>query len=353
MTKIANSKLRELLAKHCRGPVNAESAGFQIRCPWHDDRNPSCMVFYGSGAFFCFICHGDKKKGHRGVGPYRGFKALGMPDAEAKRLFLSQEEGGPFVPLLSPSLPKPEVKKPKVDQVSSREPWPGRWGFRELTRETMASPWFRNRFDPTKVVLSGERLPRLALAVGGAEAFKDTKAAKYTRHEVYLRLSSAVKKKAVNSTGLTLDTDRKGHATLFGLVDNRLSKGSRGLILVEGPYDAMLLCQHIRRAEIGGSFDVAALLGTSQWPRVLDILKIRLLPEMEKKGIPLLLAFDNDSAGFKLTKTAITDLTDLNSTCRLTDARLKMLSYPMSVKDPGEMPFDVFVQSLRHAGVLP
>ena len=86
--KIDNVKLQELLLEYYRGPIRNDGSGFRIRCPWHDDHNPSCNVFHGSGKFFCFVCHGDKKKGERGVRPYHAFQALGMPEAKARQLFL-------------------------------------------------------------------------------------------------------------------------------------------------------------------------------------------------------------------------------------------------------------------------
>ena len=284
-----------------------------------------------------------------------------MPEDKARRLFLTGSESLESKSLDMTRLPSfdspagtEEEEKPiqRIEKVVKRTPWPKDWGFREVDYSTINSRWFRKRFEPMRVTLKKERLSRIALAVGGAEEFKDTTNPKYLRQEVYLRLSSLVKGKAVNSVGLNLDHENIRStipATLFGLVNNKLSKGSRGLILVEGPYDCIHIYQHIYRPEIGGKFDVVALLGTPHWQRILEQLRAFIIPEMGRRGIPLILAFDNDAAGLKLTKTAIRDLQSL---CYMTDSRLKMLGYPMTVKDPGELSFSGFLQCLKDLGLI-
>lgn len=353
--KIEPGKLRELLHEVYHGQIKETKVGFQICCPWHDDHNPSCFVFFQSSIFFCMICHGDKKKGQRGANPYRGFLALGMPEARARKLFLEGAEDRKldFTPLPSLDAFAPaEIQKPILEEkVVSRSEWPSFWGFRDIEYTTMIAPWFKKRFDPGLVKLKKERIPRLALAVGGAEKYKDTNQPFYLRHEVFLRLSSAVKPKAANSVGLSLDIDivSPPSASLFGLVNNKLTKDCRGLICVEGPYDAIHLLQHIYRPEIGGNFDVICLLGTPQWSNCLKQIQIFIMPELEKRRIPIILAFDNDAAGTKLTTTAIRDLQE---TCYLSPSRLKILSYPQAIKDPGDLPFDIFHQSLQQLQLL-
>jgi hypothetical protein len=360
--KIDNRKLKELLLDYYRGAIKEEGSGFKITCPWHDDRNPSCTVFYGSGSFFCFVCHGDKPKGQRGVGVYRGFKALGMPEVKARQLFIQGTgnlQSDTFTIGRAPSLDDPVLPneryipptRPRVEKVKERTAWPADWGFRDLEYTTLIARWFKKRFEPSKVLLANEKIPRIAFAIGGAEAFKDTKNPHYLRHEVYLRISSSTKVKAINSVGLNFDHNVIDPipATLFGLVNNKLSKGSRGLFLVEGPYDCLHTYQHIYQPEVGGKFDVVALLGTPQWFKVFEQLRAFILPEMARRGIPLILAFDNDAAGHKLTKTAVMDL---KSQCYMTDANLKVLNYPVGYKDPGELPFDPFYQYLQKQGLI-
>ena len=355
--KIDSGKLRELLQGVYHGPIKETKAGLQICCPWHDDHNPSCFIFEHSAIFFCMVCHGDKKKGQRGANPYRGFLALGMPEARARKIFLEGTEDCTLdfnhLPALD-SFEPAERRKPILEEkVVSRSEWPKFWDFREIEYTTMITPWFKKRFDPTLVALKRERIPRIALAIGGAEKYKNTNQPHYLRHEVFLRLSSAVKPKAVNSVGLSLDPDSISppSASLFGLCNNKVVKGCKGIFLVEGPMDAMRLLQHIYQLPEPncGKFEVVALLGTPQWHNILKQLQIYIMPGMDRKEIPIILAFDNDAAGIKLTATAIRDLQD---TCYLPASRIKILNYPLSIKDPGELPFDIFFRSLQSLGLI-
>lgn len=345
--KIEAGKLRNLLLEVYHDVFKEDASGIKIRCPWHKpDNNPSCIVWWGSASFYCMICHGDKQKGHRGMSPYHGFIALGMDEERARKIFLEPTSPSDIelntsrLPSIDVIEEKP-VKKILTDKVESRSDWPKYWGFRGLDYSTMIAPWFQDRFEPTKVKLRRERLPRLALNVGGAEKFRK----KRTRHEVYLRVSSAVQPKAANSLGLSLDPDVKNSASLFGLINNKISAGCRGLILTEGPYDALHLLQHIHRPEVGGGFEVVCLLGTPQWANCLRQIELHLLPQMN--GIPFILAFDNDPAGVKLTRTAMRDLQAL---CYLSQSRIKKLDYPLTIKDPGEMSLEVFMTCLKELG---
>lgn len=357
--KLDPKKLRDWIQESYHGPIKEEKAGIKIRCPWHQpDNNPSCIVFVPTGIFYCVVCHGDQPKGKRGLSPYRGFQAIGMSEQRARRLFIDGEDGGGQLSFQRlPNLLNEDIEIPKkifYEKVSVRDPWPKDWSYRAIDAATMSSPWFRKRFDPCKVVLKKEHTPRLALAVGGCEQSKPTDILdhpNYLRHEVFLRLSSAVKVKAVNSHGLTLDPDVLDPlpATLFGLVNNRLSKGSSGLFLTEGPYDAIRLQQHLHRPELNGRrFDCAALLGTPQWRNCLSQLQTHILPDMARKGIPVILAFDNDMAGFKLTATAIKDLKSL---CYFSQSMIHIFDYPHDIKDPGDTSFDVFLQSMAKLGL--
>ena len=351
--KIDPGRLRELITECYSGPIKDEKGGIKIRCPWHSpDNNPSCMVF-SSGIFYCVVCHGDKPKGKRGLSPYRGFQAIGMSEARARKLFIGPEtpDMDDFtlcrLPSFDSELTSTPAHKVFYDKVVSREPWPKDWGFRGVDYATINAPWFKKRFDPYKVVLHKERLPRIALAVGGAERYNpNLDHPNYLRHEVFLRLSSAVKPKSINSHGLTLDSDSTDPlpAPLFGTINNKLSKGSRGLFITEGPYDTLHLLQHLYRPEIGGRYDVVALLGTPQFTNCLGQLQTQIFPDMVRRNIPIILAFDNDMAGFKLTTTAIEDL---KSVCYLSSSMIKILDYPSHIKDPGDLPFDIFYESMK------
>lgn len=344
------SEIHDLLAEFSSGDLLTTAKGFKINCPWHDDLNPSCIVFFKNANFYCFVCHGDRPKGERGASAYTGFTALGMSKERARAIFLSGQRAKPQLRIDSnsrlPSLDSitlPEEYKPitqHYEQVVSREPWPT-WDFRGIPYEVLAEKWFQDRFSPSLVMLKKERHPRIALAIGGSEEFKNTREDGYQRDEVYLRLASVVKAKAINKFGLNLDPEVKypKHATLFGLVNNTLCEGCKGVILVEGPFDAMNLLKHIHA--IGGGYEVIALLGTPQWSNCVKQIKMFLIEQMEKKAIPIILAFDNDTAGVKLTKTAITEL-------RLGYiSSLKILGYPQLYKDPGDLPLDELIECLR------
>lgn len=354
--------LRSLLIEYSKGEIKTTPKGFLICCPWHEDHNPSCVVFYESATFHCFLCHGDQPKGHRGNSAYHGFIKLGMPKEHAYNLFIDKtasrvQLNTRRLPSLDDAQPDflkgaDEITKwvkPKFEQVIERKPWPKYWGFRELLDTTMEAPWFLDRFEPCLVQLRRERHPRLALAIGGAERFKNTEDESYLRQEVYLRLNSAVKVKAINTKDLNLDlsVEQPVPATLFGLVNNKLSENCQGLILVEGPYDGLHLLQHIHGSEIAGQFEVISLLGTPQFDNCLHQVEMQIIPKLKEKNIPIILAFDNDRAGFKLTKSA---MEAFQNRCYLSPTLLKILNYPSEVKDPGLLDLPSFLACLKKLG---
>ncbi len=343
---ISNDKLYSLLQEYSCS-VQPSSKGFKICCPWHDDRNPSCVVFYKTAIFYCFVCHGDQLQGHRGASAYTGFVKLGMSKNRARDIFLLTSSSASNRHLDFTQLPSLDQlqsmgKKHYKEQVVSREAWPADWGFRQVSCNTLSAQWFQDRFSPTQVVLVNERHPRIALAVGGSEEFKNIKEKNYLRQEVHLRLCSAVKSKVINTRGMNLDPDVKEprHATLFGLINNQLNDNCRGVFLVEGPYDAIHLLQHIYN-KCDGRYEVIALLGTPQFEKCFKQLQSAIIPKIIKRDIPIILAFDNDSAGIKLTKKA---LLALQNHCYLTSSSLKILQY--NKKDPGELTADDFLSSI-------
>ena len=351
--KFSIRELRNCILSTYSGEIIEEAKGFKIRCPWHwPDNNPSCMVFYGTGLFYCVVCHGDKPKGKRGVGPYKAFQALGMDEDKARNIFIKgagslmsadlEPSHLPDLMAISGTSGTNAIKPLPESKVAAREPWPKWWGFRDVDCLTMQQKWFADRFAPEKVYLKKERLPRLSLSIGGAERFLDTRHLDYLKAEVCLRLSSMVKSKTINSPGLNLDPDkvRPKVAGMFGLVGNRLEEGCRGVLLVEGPYDAIRTLQSIH--EIGGGLEVIALLGTPQWDNIRRQIRMHLLSAMTKKGIPLILAFDNDNAGRKLTATAIETLQEDLFPPRL----IKRLEYPQHIKDPGDLSSEILLAAL-------
>lgn len=358
---LSKSELKGLLFDYVRdGDVKEEDKAFKIRCPFHEDLNPSCMVFKPAGNFYCFVCHGDSPKGKRGVSAKKGFMALGMSKEKADSYFVSGNR--PDTPLRVnrvkdrlPSLDDFETIKvneePRVrySQVDTREPWPEFWGFRGIHCSMLTEPWFKDRFSPSLVLLKKERYQRLALSIGGSEDFKKTKAKGYMRQEVYLRLSTSIRAKAINTLGLNLDPMKPDplHATLFGLVDNRIGDGCKGIFLTEGPYDCMnFLSLTHKDPELSDRFECIALLGTPQWGNCRKQIELFLLKTILKKQIPIILAFDNDDAGFKLTKTAITELQEL-----IPASLIKVFNYPMKVEDLGELTHPLLLRGLQKAGL--
>lgn len=335
--KIDKSTIRDLLRQYGKGPCLAVSKGFQICCPWHDDRNPSCMVFH-SGVFYCMVCHGSR--GEKGVSPHKGFIALGMPQERAKRIFISGTEPN-IKTSIYPSLEDLKIKpKPNPEAaIKSRDSWPKDWGFRHVHYATIIAPWFQRRFHPTRVTLMGDRLSRIAFVVGG---IKDTDDPKYVKHEVYLRLSTFQEPKVINSKALTFDPNVKDYlpATLFGLIDNRIRRNSRGIFITEGPYDTIHLLQLLMSA--GESYDVIGLLGIPHWANVLKQLEQVIIPKAIEMEIPFILAFDNDDAGRKITKTACADLRRL-----LPERLIKRFEYPAAIKDVGDLSFNDFEMAFK------
>jgi hypothetical protein len=231
------------------------------------------------------------------------------------------------------------AKKILEESVTARESWPIGWAFRDLDDATFQDGWFVDRFEPTKVMLKKERLPRLALKLGGSDALRK----RSIMHEVYLRTSTAVKPKAANSKGLTLNIAVPTYADLFGLINSKCMRGCKGLFLVEGPYDALRLLQHLNSKEIGGGFEVVAILGTPQWANVMERIPQAL---GERSKTPVILAFDNDGAGKKLTDTALWNLQ-----MRFSKRKIIQLEYPETIKDPGDLSFTDFLTAFNSLGL--
>ncbi len=327
---IDDHTLHNLLVEFVKGEIQVTNKGFKICCPWHNDVNPSCVVFFKTGNFHCFVCHGDQPKGHRGISAYNGFLKLGMDTSRAWSLFLSKKSADTKLDTSRlPSLDTGMCARKVVEQVVSREVWPQFWGFRQLAYKTLTASWFVERFSPEIVNLKKERHPRIAVKIGGVDA----------KQEVYLRLNSAVKAKAINTSGLTLDPDSDNHAKLFGLVGNKLKRGCRMVFIVEGPYDGMHLLQHCY--QLGLDAEVISILGTPHWLNCFKQIQLAILDQMVDDA-PFVLAFDNDAAGLKITKSAIASLLGVF----FPEKRLQVLNYPLSIKDPGDLPYDVFCQAI-------
>jgi len=47
--------IKDLISRYV--PLRPSGKNFVARCPFHDDRNPSCVVYPESQSFYCFGCH--------------------------------------------------------------------------------------------------------------------------------------------------------------------------------------------------------------------------------------------------------------------------------------------------------
>lgn len=232
-------------------PHRVQGGFAYVHCPWHNDSNPSLVVFLepykkmGAGFSHCFVC--DKS-----VSFFTLCAEWGIVVAAAGE-FVVQED----FKLLQSILPKisdlPEYHKPKGLQK-----WSGDW--RGLSEDFLCSIGCRRWWDKQSEEY------RIWIPVG-------------KRGHVAARLEgSDVQPKYRNSKGL----DTKG--VLFGR--EWIPQHFKYAILTEGPYDALKLQYH--------SFPATAVLGTGNW----STRKISLLARFQT----IVLAFDNDDAGNGLTE---------------------------------------------------
>ena len=283
--------VQELLRSY-RGPLKQSSKGFTILCPWHQDHQPSCLVWAETGYFSCWVC-GTKT-------PQEGFKQLGVPARQIERAFRRQAGEISLVPLP----PLGAVAAPVVPTlgVERREPWPAEWQFRAVPGDYL---WFLDPlFAPGLVTLwfdragqrSTEPLPRLSLRLHGLRG---------AGAEVYLRLSSTQEVKAYDSHGLDL------HRLFpFGLAGWPLGPEVRALVIVEGPYDLLNLRYLLGRLGAERRVAVVALLGTGHWGAMRHHFEGMLLPQLQRRSIPLVLSLDPDQAGVQLRDRILTEARD-------------------------------------------
>lgn len=277
--------VQELL-RHYRGPVKQSAKGFTILCPWHEDREPSCLVWADTGFFSCWTC-GTKP-------PAEGFKKLGVPGPVVDRALkrTTRELSLKPLPTLDQMAELTLVEKPKTLGVETREPWPAEWRFRDVPGEFLR--FYDPLFSPGLVTLwfdrgshrDVEELPRLALKLHGIRG---------PAAEVYLRLSTTQEVKAYDSAGLDLH-----RLYPFGLSSWRLDPEVRALVVVEGPYDLLNLRYQLSRLGADRRVVVVALLGTGHWKAFRDLAVVSLWPQLQGRSIPLVLALDPDQAGIKL-----------------------------------------------------
>jgi len=332
--RIDAASLGELLRTYAGGEVISSSKGYSICCPFHNDSDPSCTVFYESGVFSCFSCGAIKSL-------REGLEKLKVPDSVLSKFETDKDEKEKLdlKPLsIESSLDAPKEKIPgnlAID-VLTKEPWIADWGYRAIRAENLSSSvsYIGRVLEPSLVRLSllvrgkthQERFSRLGLKVG--------------EHWVYLRLSTEQKFRVYNSQGLNQKNPKQ---PIFGLQDFKLPKKQAGIILVEGPYDLMRTIQNLEDLKLKEHFTVMSLLGVSHWSSFLSKLELRFLPQLG--DTPLIFAFDNDKAGKSLTASALTD-------CRhkLLLPRKQLLTLKYGAPDPGDLDAMGLKQALLDLG---
>lgn len=389
------SIIGKLLSLYYHGPMISSKVSFMIRCPWHEDQNPSCQVYKDTGVFRCWTCHGDSK----GIGPYKGFQTLGMPEVEARQIFIKKgdfEEPIDFQTELprfedfefedefeqemdiepinemiknylwliehDPYANIPKLWKTKLywesvrdayiqwqDEntlVASRREWTkqdgdGNGNYRAILYETLMSKEFQETYKPSVVKLKyKEPEERLALQIGKGY------------FEVYVRQkkNSVLKVKSINQKSLTFKHGDKGSVYHpFGLKRWELLETCRGLLVTEGPYDCLRIHQHCFQDNL--PFKVIALLGTPNAEEIFKLLEKNALYKMFKNKIPLILAFDHDLAGMKATGTFLKLYEEFFNEVNLKGQALsdfiKILPYPLVIGDPGDLPKEAFLKALN------
>jgi len=325
---MSNSDVIQTLIQTYGGRSKPSRKGWNICCPFHDDTDPSCTVFY-SGVFSCFSCA-------KSWGPRQGFAALGVPERILAESFPPNGTGRPLDMAALPDLERASstpVKREALVGVESREPWPEGWRYREIESRWLTDPGspLVRTFAPSLVRLWVERpsgrhvepLPRLSLKVGDKE--------------VYLRLSRSTQIKTFNSDGFDFNDPA---LVPFGLTSFQLPPRNRALVLVEGPYDLLRTCQNLLTLDrmLYDQIPVVALLGVSHWRAFKEKLQLRFASQLQGN---LVLAFDNDKAGQELTRTVTEDVVRSGL---LPEHRVRVL--PFAAHDPGEVDVDHFAEAL-------
>lgn len=308
------------------GTVSSSGSGWLICCPFHEDNNPSCTVFFDSGVFSCLGCGATKP-------PAVGFLKLGVPKSEVEDVFreIETEREVERLPELSYEA---EVHTEKVGVLTSVE-WPEGWRYRGIRSEMLRST------ESPIVKLFSPKLTRLWLVGKGGKRRQEKYSRlslSYGKSQIHLRLSSEQEVRVYNSSELDLSAVK---LPPFGLTKFFLKPDLYGIILVEGPYDVLQTIQNLHDLGYYKHFEVIGLLGVSHWTSFLRKLEIRILPQL--KEIPVLLAFDNDRAGKDLTKRARADLQ------KLFIPKNQIVTLKYDGKDPGTLDKVRFQKALEQS----
>jgi DNA primase len=169
-----------------RGTFTRQAGGVIVRCPWHEDRNPSCSIRRGRDGTLAVRCHACGATGDvlsliaivHGLNTRQDFRSVLRVSAEIAGLWGVVHEldtGEPSSeerPRVAPPPPEPERDYPAADEVcrvwSNAVP---------TTDDPEASAWFLSRgldaelvadADLARVIRKGAPLPRWATYKGRA-----------------------------------------------------------------------------------------------------------------------------------------------------------------------------------------
>lgn len=317
-------QIEQIVFRYAKGKAEKTDVGWKIRCPFHGpDMHPSCNIF-SSGVFYCWSC-GAKK------GPLEGFRALGVPEEDLSFLGKGNLEHATLIPDLDDIESKQEEQKNRVE-ILSEEPWPVGWRFRDIPAADFQSGPLFDMFQPKlaniQVGKKKEFAPRIALSFPNIDD---------PELRVYLRLSTDILPKVMN--GPKVGTKM---CPLFGYSGGKLPVTCKYIVLVEGPYDAVRLCSHLKSLNLLDNYLVLAILGTHQWDSFLDRFKVELGPQMQGKSV--VLAFDNDGPGQDLTEKAVNSLFG-DPSLFFSEKNVKILNY--KAHDPGEMTKQELIDAIK------
>jgi len=325
--KISKERLGDVLSRASLGEILHTEKGYKICCPFHQDTNPSAIVFYGSGVFYCLAGCGKKSLPQL-------LNKLGIKIDLAELADLGPELGKQIITPLLPGESAKQETKPETLGVITEDPWPWeKFGYRAIRPENMVSGYIHKLFQPTLV--------RLWLGKNGKNRQEHYQrlCLHYAKHAVYARLSSEQEVKYYNSPHLS-PSDPKLHP--FGLESFKLPKNVAGLILTEGPYDVLRTIQNLEDLGIREMFPVIGLLGVSHWGSFFKKLKLHLVQQFDS---PILFAFDNDKAGRDLTNLA---MLQCSKELLLPDDRL--IAFPFDAQDLGGCDGEMIKKGLLQVG---
>lgn len=284
-------------------PVLPRGRDFMIKCPFHDDSNPSCGVDRLTGVFHCFSCtegrgHWNKLAEKLGMDKLNSLDdGREAGDAAMARVSRALKRAGAVDVVVKRGREKVEGSKPV------RSEWPENKAWRGVSGE------FLSEIGCVLVRDLSMGVDRIGLpvrtATGTLSGYVCGLVGKTSRKiPKYLPLAPDLRKKELDSR----------HA-LF-LVDRVVEEERDRVVVVEGPYDALNL--------YASGIPAVAFLGTENWNKS----KASILA-----GIGIVRALvltDNDRAGNAARKRLVKHLSGVIE-------EVDVVKLPEDTKDPGDM----------------